>query len=338
MVLVVLMAIVGGYGAGYLVKGYLDQKAAEVAQLSPPKPWYQTQRKSAGVVVEIPAGPIFADTDPSESGVVLPYEEALPREIYEPPPDPGPVAVPELPGPEGKPAWRRYAAAAPEINGRPRIVLVIDDLGMDRKRTRETVELDGPLTLSYLSYAPDIKKQGAAAKAAGHELLLHLSMQPSNPEVDPGPNALRTDMPADEIRRRLAWSLDRFESFIGVNNHMGSAFTADTAGMRLVMAELRRRGLLYLDSRTTSKTVGGKLARQFGVPFAERNVFLDHVNEVSEVEARLVEVERMAQRNGLAIAIGHPRKATLQALSRWLPKLSDKGFVLVPLSSVVSGG
>jgi hypothetical protein len=108
--------------------------------------------------------------------------------------------------------------------------------------------------------------------------------------------------------------------------------------MTVVMEMLKRRGLLFLDSRTTGRSVGAKLARELGVPVAERNIFLDNVNETAAVDARLGELERLARRRGYAVAIGHPRDATLNALERWLQNLGDRGFALVPLSAVVVTG
>ncbi|MCG8511343.1 MAG: divergent polysaccharide deacetylase family protein, partial [Rhodospirillales bacterium] len=238
--------------------------------------------------------------------------------------------------PEGQPeTWRQYALAVPDPGEKPMIAIVIDDMGMDRKRSARAAGLPGPLTLSFLAYAEDLPGQGAKARAGGHELMLHVSMEPSSKTVDPGPNVLLIGDPPDEIRRRLVWGLERFDGFVGINNHMGSKFTEYRAGMDVVMAELKARGLLFLDSRTTPRSVGALAARAAGVPMVQRNVFLDNVNEVAAVKARLAETERVARRTGAAIAIGHPRDATLRALAEWVPTLAERGFVLVPLSAIV---
>jgi polysaccharide deacetylase 2 family uncharacterized protein YibQ len=163
-------------------------------------------------------------------------------------------------------------------------------------------------------------------------------MEPMGRNVDPGPNVLLGTLPAEELRRRLAWGFDRFGSYVGVNNHMGSKFTGNRAAMTVVMEEVKRRGLLFLDSRTASNSVGSALARRMGVPFADRNVFLDNRNSSAEVRARLAEVEALARRKGTAIAIGHPRKATLEVLGRWLEEARRRGIQFVPLSAVTRGG
>lgn len=233
------------------------------------------------------------------------------------------------------PAWRRFAVAAPPTAGRPMIAVIIDDMGVDRRRSERAVALPGPLTLSYLTYARDLTQQTAAAHRAGHELMVHVPMQPISRDADPGPNALRIDLGPDELARRIDWALSRFSGYVGINNHEGSRFTTDATGMAEVLRALHRRGLLYVDSRTTAKTVAPGLARALGVPYAERNVFLDDSNDVASVEVQVGRLEQSALRNGYAIAIGHPREATLAVLASWLPKLRDRGFVLVPVSAIV---
>ncbi len=251
-----------------------------------------------------------------------------------PVPPPSASATAKLP-PAGAAVWLRNAVPPPRIGGRPMIAIIIDDLGVDRKRSERVAALHGPLTLSYMTYAEDLPRQTHEARAHGHELMVHVPMQPQSPTYDPGPEVLEAAAPADEIRRRLEWGLARFDGFIGINNHMGSRFTSDAAGMRVVMAELRRRGLAFIDSVTSEKTVGAETARQFGVPFAARHVFLDNEQGVAHVRAQLAKTEAYARRHGFAIAIGHPHDGTIEALAGWLPTLEGKALVLVPVSTIV---
>jgi polysaccharide deacetylase 2 family uncharacterized protein YibQ len=122
---------------------------------------------------------------------------------------------------------------------------------------------------------------------------------------------------------------------VGINNHMGSKFTADRAAMTPIIEELKARGLLFLDSMTTPHSVGWELARADGVPYADRQVFLDNDQSASEVMARLAETERIAREHGYAIAIGHPHDGTLEALTKWIPEAKAEGFALVPISAIV---
>jgi polysaccharide deacetylase 2 family uncharacterized protein YibQ len=186
-----------------------------------------------------------------------------------------------------------------------------------------------------MSYAPDVRHQAEAGRQRGHELMLHLPMEPEGPFNYPGPNALMTGLGEEENLRRLYWALDRFDGFVGVNNHMGSRFTADADHMRPVLEELKRRGLLFVDSRTSPRTVGPSIARGLGLPFVGRDVFLDHEDDSAAIRARLRDAEGIARRQGYAVAIGHPRERTLAALKEWLPTVAERGLVLVPISAIV---
>lgn len=251
-----------------------------------------------------------------------------------------PSATPVAPVPPGfkggTPPWIRYAVPAPATGGKPRVAVVIDDLGVDRRRSEKVIPLRAPLTLSWMTYAEDLPRLTAESRRHGHELMLHVPMQPLGKNWDPGPDVLEVGLPDQENRRRLLWGLQRFDGFVGINNHMGSRYTADAAGMKVVMEELRRRGLMFLDSLTTGKSVGAEMARSYGVPFAERQVFIDNEQTVAAVMAQLSKAEAYARKHGAAIVIGHPHDATIEALRQWLPELDAKGIVLVPVTALVS--
>ena len=239
---------------------------------------------------------------------------------------------------ETPPAWRRNAAAYPRPGpGVARIAVVIDDLGLNRPNARETLALPGPLTLAFMTYAPSPGDLTEAARAAGHELLVHVPMQPSDDTTDPGPKVLSGALDRAELMARLDWALSRFDGYVGINNHMGSAFTQDGEGMRAVLAELKRRGLMFLDSRTIAGSVAGPLAEEIGVMHAARDIFLDNDRDVATIRAQLAKAERIARESGSAVAIGHPYDETIAALRSWLPTLSDKNIALVPISALAKG-
>jgi polysaccharide deacetylase 2 family uncharacterized protein YibQ len=148
---------------------------------------------------------------------------------------------------------------------------------------------------------------------------------------------LSSDLDRSELLARLDWGLSRFDGYVGINNHMGSAFTRDAEGMRTVLAELKRRGLMFLDSRTIGGSVAGSLAQEMGVAHATRDVFLDNRRDVAAIRAQLEEAERIARKTGSAVAIGHPYDETIQALSAWLPTLAEKKIALVPISALAEG-
>jgi uncharacterized protein len=243
--------------------------------------------------------------------------------------------LPMPPPTAAKPTWLRYAVPAPPTGNRPLVAIVLDDLGLDRVRTAAATRLRGPLTMSFMTYASDLGTQTQAARQAGHELLLHVPMEAVDRQADPGPHGLLAELSRDEIIERLRWGLGRFDGFVGINNHMGSKFTSDERGMEPVMEELRARGLLFLDSRTSPFSAGLRLAIAFGVPHAARDVFLDDDQTPPAIANQLARVEQFARQHGSAIAIGHPHDPTIAALKTWLPVLGDKGLALVPLSAVV---
>jgi polysaccharide deacetylase 2 family uncharacterized protein YibQ len=217
---------------------------------------------------------------------------------------------------------------------RPLIAIVIDDVGLDRARSKRAWQLPGPLTMSFLPYARDLGEQTRAARASGHELMLHLPMEP-NGRNDPGPGALLLSNRDSELQRRLAAALDSFEGYVGANNHMGSKFTAHRPGMELTLRQFKTRGLLFLDSRTSAQSLGDQIAQEIGLPSVTRHVFLDDEDSLPAVRARLVETERLARTQGFVVAIGHPHESTLQALAEWLPRAAERGVVLAPISAVL---
>ena len=235
----------------------------------------------------------------------------------------------------GTPQWLTNAAPSPAANERPMIAIVIDDLGLSQKRARRTIALPAPITLGFLPYGHNLRKLAKESREAGHELIIHMNMEPKDHDVDPGPKALLTSLDPIEIHNRLLWAFKQFDGYIGINNHMGSRFTEWPDGMAVVVKALKRRGLLYLDSVTGTKSVGPALARAHGTVYASRDVFLDHDRNAEAVVRQLAQTERVARRRGYAIAIGHPHDITINALQKWLPDVADRGFAIVPLSAIV---
>lgn len=232
------------------------------------------------------------------------------------------------------PAWLKNALPFTPQDGKPMIVIIIDDMGVNRHGSADMVKLPGPLTLSYLPYAEDLQAQAAEARAKGHELMLHQPMQPMRETANPGPNVLKTTLPDSENLNRLMLGLSSFEGFVGVNNHMGSRFTSNSEALSPIVREIARRGYLFLDSKTIQDSQGDKLAATYGLPALKRDVFLDHYEGLSDVRNALRQMERVAFSQGYAIAIGHPKSATALALKEWLPTLESKGLQLAPITAV----
>lgn len=216
----------------------------------------------------------------------------------------------------------------------PKIAIVIDDMGISYRRSKDIISLHAPLTSSFLTYGKKLNEQVAAARSAGHEVMVHTPMEAKS-NVDAAPDVLTTQMTPDEIKENLLQMLKKFDDVRGINNHMGSKLTEDSQRMGAVMEVLNEKGLFFLDSKTSPKSVGREAAGKFSVPYVTRNVFLDNENNFEYISKQLALTEKIAARNGYAVAICHPKSQTYLALKAWLEELPRKNFKLVHLSEIV---
>jgi polysaccharide deacetylase 2 family uncharacterized protein YibQ len=216
----------------------------------------------------------------------------------------------------------------------PRVALIIDDLGYDRKMAEKFLGLDINLTFSILPHSPFQNKIARLASSKGLEIMLHLPMEPVEyPGVNPGPGTLLSSMTPDQLIKQLEENLNTMPGVKGVNNHMGSKLTAESAQMYQIFSVLKHRGLFFIDSRTTSDSLCKPSARLFQVPFAQRDVFIDHYPKPDFIRKQIKELIRIARLNGEAVGILHPHSTTLQVLQEMLPYLKDQ-VRLVPASKV----
>jgi polysaccharide deacetylase 2 family uncharacterized protein YibQ len=234
-----------------------------------------------------------------------------------------------------RPQWLEHAIPSPKSENGPMIAVVIDDIGIDQKRSRRMIGLPGPLTIALLPYGYNLRRFAAQAREAGHEIIVHVPMEPLDPEANPGPNALLTELDGQELQRRLRWDLTRFKGYVGVSSHMGSKFTVWKPGMQVVMRELRARGLLFFDSWTHNRSLGMVLSRSYGVPSVARDVFIDHDVTEEAIHRRLARLERIARLRGYSVGVAHPYDLTFELLGRWISEVGSRGFTLVPVSAVV---
>ena len=212
------------------------------------------------------------------------------------------------------------------------LVFVIDDAGYSMKQLEEFLRLPFPLTISVLPGLPNSVKAAAAVRAAGKELILHQPMQALGGQ-DPGPGAILLGMGRDEIERIVDDNLKTVPGAVGMNNHMGSAATADLGIMEAVAAVAKRRGIYYVDSLTTSGTAVAEAARLVGIPYWERNVFLDNAPDRASIIRAVEDGKKRASKDRPAVMIGHVWSAELaQALTDLYPQLVAEGFSLSTIS------
>lgn len=207
----------------------------------------------------------------------------------------------------------------------PRVAIIIDDLGYDLDIVRQFLESDLQISLSILPMAPHTAAIVEEGRKKNLELMLHLPMEPEHyPALNPGPGALLADMRGDAIRQVVASHLVRVTGASGVNNHMGSRFTRDRDKMAVVLGELKKRNMFYIDSRTTKETVAFTLARAMGVPTANRNVFLDNDVAPKAMRFQMERLLSLGRASGAAIGIGHPHERTLELLKAYGPRLKKE--------------
>jgi polysaccharide deacetylase 2 family uncharacterized protein YibQ len=248
---------------------------------------------------------------------IYPKEKPAPRE---------PLARKDIPAAIPKPAPRKAL---------PSVALIIDDLGYDKKIAQKFAQLDLVLTFSILPHSPFQQKIARLARSKGLEIMIHMPMEPVEyPQVNPGPGTLLTSMSPDELIEQLDQNLNTLPGVKGVNNHMGSRMTSESTQMYQIFSLLKKRGLFFIDSRTTAESLCEPSARLFQVPFAQRDVFIDHHLKPDFIRNQIKELIRIAKKNGEAVGIMHPHSTTLKILQEMIPDL--KGQIrLVPASKVV---
>lgn len=234
------------------------------------------------------------------------------------------------------PAPLERVTPAPGSSGGARLALIVDDCGQWIDTERGFVALGVPLTLSVL---PDVHYTATIAREAadaGKGVMLHLPMETVS-GLNPGPGKVTTEMSDAQITAQVESDLDQVPLARGVNNHEGSKGSADPRVMRDVVDVLAKRGdLFFIDSRTSSSSVGEQTAQAAGVPSAGRDVFLDNQASVAYTEMQLREAAAIAQRTGSAIAIGHPRPTTLAAVRAMIPQLQADGIQFVLAQDLVA--
>ena len=218
----------------------------------------------------------------------------------------------------------------------PGVAIIIDDIGFDMKAAYAFAALDVNITISILPVAPFAVKIARKLHTQGVKLMLHLPMEPVEyPKVDPGPGAILSIMSPDEVLKTLRMNLEAVPHITGVNNHMGSAITALSPQMHQIFTVLKKRELFFIDSLTSKASLCSQAARLLQVPFGQRDVFLDNIQEKKYIKKQLKRLIAVAIRHGTAIGIGHPYPATLLALKDEMPYLKKK-VRIVPASTLAA--
>lgn len=217
-----------------------------------------------------------------------------------------------------------------------RLVIIIDDLGNNMEVFRKLIQLDYDITYSILPQLAFSQETAEIVNQAGHDIILHLPMQPKDwPRYNPGIGALMINDDSETIQSKMESNLSSVPYVIGVNNHMGSAFTQHSQGLNILMKILRDRNLFFVDSKTAPGNTARSIARQNQVAYISRNIFLDNVQDLAYVEGQLNKAAKLAKRLGSAIAIGHPYQVTYRGLKNLLPQLEKQQIRIAPVSELL---
>lgn len=241
----------------------------------------------------------------------------------------GTAASPQNPGP---------TPPSTPLQPAKRVAFVIDDFGNNMAGTAEILSLPVPLTVAVMPFLPSTKQDAELAHQKGHDVFVHMPMEPVKGKRSwLGPGAITTDLSDEEIRTRVQKAINDVPHAIGLNNHMGSKVTADERIMQIVMRVVKERGLIYLDSKTTDKSVASKVAAQMGVPHLENEIFLDDVYSVPHITKQMEKVCKRIGNHPMCIAIGHvgpPGRKTASILLQYIPRI-QKEAEFVTISTLI---
>jgi len=239
---------------------------------------------------------------------------------------------------DGRQPWQVYRRPA-KTDKRPRIALLFTDMGLSQAISAAAVrDLPSEVSLSFSALAKGLENQIAAARRDGHEVFLDLPMEPSDyPRSDPGPYTLLTSASLVENLDRLEWTLAQAAGYVGVVTKMGGRFTADNESMMPVLEALKKRGLMFIDARASSRSLAIELATTLGLPRAYGNAVIDAVPARADIERRLAALENRARIDGVAVGLARNYPVTLAVVKEWAASVAQRNYQLVPVSAVADG-
>lgn len=219
-----------------------------------------------------------------------------------------------------------------------RIALVIGGLGVSQTGTQAALrKLPPEVTLGFASQGNSLGRWMQAARREGHEIVMQVPLEPFDyPNVNPGRNTLTVEASPEENIGNLHWSLSRITNYTGIMNYMGARFSADQHAMQPLMAELGKRGLLYLDDGSSARSLAPELALKNGVPIAVADTAIDALQDRGEILKKLDELERTARAKGFALGTGSAFDVTVDTVSSWVNEARKRGIEIVPVSAVAT--
>ena len=241
-------------------------------------------------------------------------------------------------GTDGKVSWQTYASPLPVDTEKPRIAIIVTDMGLNKKQTTEAIEkLPAAVTFAFSPYGLALNDWRNLVRTTGHEILMLLPMEPVNyPQSDAGKYSLLTNQDSLENINTLHTVMGKMVGYVGIMNHMGSKFMTQQPVLRPILNEMHIRGLMFVDARTTQFSKGATIAQAVGMPRAVNDAFIDNITSEEEILIQLQDLQNRARSRGVAVGVARNYPLSIAILQKWAKELPDQGFQLVPITATVN--
>ena len=324
----------GGHSAPGRTENRIDDRARR-------RSGCRGKSEDEGANIQIEA-PVEQDSYQTEASIIL-----SPRRPLKPAPVAGLVEkasiglLPRIGSGNKKPSdvYARNTPMGVIHSNRPKIAILLGGMGLNPKLTQRAIrELPGDVTFAFAPYGDDLQTQVNKARADGHEVLLQLPMEPIGyPASNPGPKTLLADADKAANLESLHWHMSRFAGYTGITNYMGGRLLSSPSALKPVMAELSKRGLVYLEDASTALTVSEAIAKETRLSERRAQVVIDADPTPQSIAAALELLEGEARANGFAIGTGSGLEVTVDSVKAWAEQLQTKGILLVPVSAMYKG-
>jgi uncharacterized protein len=249
-------------------------------------------------------------------------------------------AIPKIAADGTRPmdAFARPVQPLPGKPDAPRVALIVEGLGVSANATSDAIaKLPGPVTLGFVPYGAQVASLADQARAAGHETLLQVPMEPFDyPDNDPGPQTLLTSLTPEQNIDRLHWVMSQFQGYVGLANSMGARFTASETNFGPILRETAKRGLLFVDDGSNPRSVAGQIAGADNLPFARADVIIDAVPTPGEIDRALGRLEMAAREHGIAVGVASALPVSIEQIAKWAKSAQNRGLLLVPVTAVAN--
>lgn len=239
---------------------------------------------------------------------------------------------------DGKVAWQTYSAPSLPDEERPRIAIIITDMGLNKQQTTSAIQnLPTAVTFAFSPYGVALNDWRNLARSTGHEVLLLTPMEPLNyPQNHPGKLSLFTNKDSLENTKVLHKIMGSMVGYVGMMNYMGSKFMTIQPNLRPILTEMNIRGLMFVDGYTTPFSKGANIAQGIGLPRSVVDAHIDRIPSQEEIMIQLQDLENIAKSRGVAVGIAHNYPISINLLQKWIATLPDQGFQLVPITATVN--